>query len=89
MCPHTSLYASSYYSVYVSSYYYICVRILLYSCPHTTVCVLILLHMHRCGCVGVCAGGVVGGKSEIWGKEVGAVACGQAFNAALTADMVA
>jgi hypothetical protein len=66
-------------------------------CPHTTVfvpsyyctCVHILLHMYRFGYVGVCAGGVVGGKSEIWGKEVGAVACGQAFNAALTSDMVA
>ena len=81
MCPHIS--------IYVSSYYCICDHILLYSCPHTTVCVLILLHLHRGGCAGVCAGGVVGGKSEIWGKEVGAVACGQAFNAALTSDMVA
>ncbi len=29
MCPHTT--------IYVSSYYYICVHILLYMCPHTTI----------------------------------------------------
>ncbi len=29
MCPHTT--------IYVSSYYYICVLILLYMCPHTTI----------------------------------------------------
>jgi hypothetical protein len=45
MCPHAT--------VYVSSYYCICVLILLYMCPHATVyvssyyciCVLILLYM--------------------------------------------
>ncbi len=61
MCPHTSVYVSSYYYVY--SYYCLCVLILLsmcttlsslhYMCPHTTVCVLILLYMcpHTTTCV--------------------------------------
>jgi hypothetical protein len=48
MCPHTTIYVSSYYYIsssyyyilsiiYVSSYSYYCV------CPHTTICVVILL----------------------------------------------
>jgi hypothetical protein len=43
MCPHTTIYVSSYFNMrphtttFVSSYYYIC--------PHTTICVLILLRM--------------------------------------------
>jgi hypothetical protein len=37
MCPHTT--------IYVSSYYYICVLILLYICPPTTICVRILTYM--------------------------------------------
>ena len=37
MCPHTTIYASSFY--YVSSYNYICVLIQLYMCPHTTILV--------------------------------------------------
>ncbi len=50
ICPHTTL--------YVSSYYYISVLILLYICPHTTihVCVLILLYIlsaHVAYCSGV------------------------------------
>jgi hypothetical protein len=49
MCPHTTIYVSSYCyicvlillymcphtAIYVSSYFYICVLILLYMCPHT------------------------------------------------------
>ena len=46
MCPHST--------VYVSSYCYICVLILLYMCPHTsmyvcprtTICVLLLLYIY-------------------------------------------
>jgi hypothetical protein len=34
---------SYYYCVF--TYYYICVLIPLYMCPHTTLCVLILLHV--------------------------------------------
>jgi multisubunit Na+/H+ antiporter MnhF subunit len=46
MCPHTTIYASSYYyivymrphtTMHVCSYYYICVLILLFMCSHTTV----------------------------------------------------
>ncbi len=45
MCPHAT--------IYVSSYYYVCVLILLYMCPHTImcvssycyICVLILLYV--------------------------------------------
>ncbi len=36
MCPHTT--------IYVSSYYYASVLILLYMCPHTTMCPHILLY---------------------------------------------
>jgi hypothetical protein len=45
MCPHTSIYVSSY--LYVSSYPYMCVIIPLYMCPHTshTACVLIPLYI--------------------------------------------
>ena len=45
VCPHTTIYMSSYYYMcvlillYVSSCYYMCVLILLYICPHTTACV--------------------------------------------------
>ena len=51
MCPHTTIYVSSYYYIcvrillygvfillHVSSYYHICVLTLLYICPQTTMC---------------------------------------------------
>ena len=55
MCPHTTRYVSSYYKIcvlillcmcphatmHVSSYCYVCVLV----CPHTTICVLIQLHV--------------------------------------------
>ena len=41
MCPHTTMYVSSFY--YVSSYCYICVLILLYMCPHTAIYMFLAL----------------------------------------------
>jgi hypothetical protein len=49
-CPHTTVYVS-YATIYVPSYYYVRVRMtisvlrLLYVCPHSAMCVLIVLHM--------------------------------------------
>jgi hypothetical protein len=40
MCPHTT--------IYVSSYYFICVLILLYMCSHTSMCVLCIPHCTLC-----------------------------------------
>jgi hypothetical protein len=37
-------------TIYVSSYYYICVLVLLCMCPHTTMCVLILVEIHARTC---------------------------------------
>jgi hypothetical protein len=59
MCPHTTVYVSSYYCIgvlilYVSSCLYMRALILLYMCPHTTVCVssfyyiCVLMLLHAC-----------------------------------------
>jgi hypothetical protein len=59
MCPHTTIYLSAYcYYVCVLISLYMCVLILrymcphaAYTCPHTTICVLILLCVCLCMCV--------------------------------------
>jgi hypothetical protein len=52
-CLHTATFVSTYYymcalihtTICASSYYYICALILLHLCPHTSICVLILLYV--------------------------------------------
>ncbi len=64
MCPHTT--------TYVSSYYYICVLILLL-CPHTTICVLILL------CVLMLQVGAAVSMVYVTGQPVVLVGVGQTY----------
>ena len=87
MCPHAT--------IYVSSYYYICVLILilLYICPHTAtyvpsyyyICVLILLYMcpPTAGCVGVWGPAVSGLGGEAGAEGGGGGGGGRSLAALL------